>query len=338
VGGIAWVLLNGKARWFGGGSSSTAAADDGKERAVAVAYVDVEAGVTPLYPVRAGRVVEVFVKEGDDVEKDQALVKVDDSLAQEQLAEAEIALKGAKVAKEHAETLAAQQKDAVHAQEKKVAIRRAEVSEADAYLAKAKRYYQERLGGSVEDVRIAEQTVKKAHAAVDAELAELARIKNLGAGAEVAVKATDVQIEAKQRQIDKAKLDLKNYVLRSPAKGKILRSFVNVGEALGSNPQRPAMEFAPVGSLIVRAEIEQEFVGHVKKGMKARVYDYDASNDHVWRGEVERVSDWISKRRSQVYEPMQFNDVRTLEAIIKLKDEPQYPLRIGQRVRVVLEW
>src|SRR5262249_34260691 len=163
--------------------------------------------------------------------------------------------------------------------------------------------------GSVEDVRIAEQTVKKANAAVAAEEAELTRIKNLGGAAEVAVRAAEVQIEAKQRQIDKAKLELKNYVLRSPGKGKILRSFVNVGEALGSNPQGRAMEFAPDGPLIVRAEIEQEFAAHVRAGMKAKVQDYDVNNEHVWHGKVKRLSDWISKRRSQVFEPGQINDV-----------------------------
>jgi multidrug resistance efflux pump len=310
--------------------------DSKKDRAVAIAYVDVEQGVTPLYPVRAGRVAEVFVKEGDDVEKDQPLVKVDDSLAQEQLAEAELALEGARVAKKQAQKLAAQQKDAERAQEKKIAIRKAEVAEAEATLEKAKNFYEGRVGGSKEDVRIAEAVVRKARAAVEAEEAELQRIKNMDV--DVAVEAADVQIKAKQRQVAKAKLDLREYVLRSPGKGKILRSFVNVGEALGSNPQRPAMEFAPDGPRIVRAEIEQEFASHVRAGMKARIYDYDASNDHVWHGQVARLSDWISKRRSQVFEPMQFNDVRTLEAVIKLEDEPKYPLRIGQRVRVVLEW
>ena len=35
-------------------------------------------------------------------------------------------------------------------------------------------------------------------------------------------------------------------------------------------------------------------------------------------------------------EPLQFNDVRTLECIVTL-DPGQPPLRIGQRVRVTLE-
>ena len=339
AGGIAYVALNpGKVlpTSINSPAANGSSDDSKKDKAVAIAYVDVEQGITPLYPVRAGRITEVYVKEGDDVEKDQALVKVDDSLAQEQLAEAELALEGAKVRKKQAEKMAAQQKDAEQAQQKKVAIREAEVKEAEAHLAKAKRYYQERLGGSVEDVRIAEETVKKAKAAVEAEQAELRRIEHLDVT--IAVEAAEVEIKAKERQIKKAKLDLTNYVLRSPGKGKILRTFVNVGEALGSNPQRPAMEFAPAGERIVRAEIEQEFAGRVRAGMKAKIYDYDASNEHVWEGEVARLSDWISKRRSQLFEPMQFNDVRTLEAVIKLKEESKYPLRIGQRVRVVLEW
>jgi len=307
-----------------------------KDRAVAIAYVDVEKGLTNLYPLRAGRVVAVYANEGDVVEKDQQLVKVDDALAQEQLAEAELALDGAKVRKRQAQQLALQQQDAVRAQEKKVAVREAEVAEAEAAVAKAKHYYQDRLGGSQQDVRMAEAAVKKARAGVEAEKAELERIKNMDAS--IAVEAADVEIKAKERLVSKAKLDLTNYVLRAPSKGRVLRSFVNVGEALGSNPQRPAMEFAPAGELIVRAEIEQEFASRVKAGMKAKIYDYDATNEHVWDGDVVRLSDWILKRRSQVHEPMQFNDVRTLEAIIKLKSDPEYPLRIGQRVRVSLEW
>jgi len=246
---IAWVLLNhGRLMPTGNGNGNGGGDEDNKkDRAVAIAYVDVEKGITQLYPVRPGRVVEVYVNEGDEVEADQPLVKIDDSLAREQLAEAELALDGAKVRKKQAEKMAEQQKDAEHAQEKKVAIRDAEVAEAQANLAKAKRYYQERLGGSAEDVRIAEETVKKAKAAVEAEKAELARIEHLDVT--VGVEAAEVDVKAKERQISKAKLDLKNYVLRSPSKGKILRSYVNVGEAMGSNPQRPAMEFAPAGDL-----------------------------------------------------------------------------------------
>jgi hypothetical protein len=50
---------------------------------------------------------------------------------------------------------------------------------------------------------------------------------------------------------------------------------------------------------------------------------------------VTRLSDWYTHRRSILLEPMQFNDVRTLESIITL-DPGQPMLRIGQRMRVTL--
>jgi hypothetical protein len=54
-----------------------------------------------------------------------------------------------------------------------------------------------------------------------------------------------------------------------------------------------------------------------------------------WKGRVESISDWYTHRRYMILEPLQFNDVRTLEAIIEL-DPGQKPLKIGQRVRVTL--
>jgi multidrug resistance efflux pump len=341
AGGVAYValnptsvpILNVKAA---PGTTGQPGEGEKKDRAVAIAYVDVIDGITSLYPVRPGRVVDVYVKEGAKVKKDQKLVKVDDALAKVQLAEAQLALDGAKVRKKQAEQLARQHEDGVRAQQSKVAAMQAKVGEAQAGVDKAKHYYKDRLGGTQEDVRMAEATVKSAQAAVEAEKAELDRIRNVDP--KIAVEAAEVEVKAKEQQLNKAKLDLEQHVLLAPSDGMILRSFVNVGETLGSNPQRPAMEFAPAGELIVRAEVEQEFASRVKKGMKAKIYDYDATNEHVWDGELFRVSAWISQRRSMLFEPRQFNDVRTLEAIIKLKMDPEYPLRIGQRVRVLLEW
>jgi hypothetical protein len=52
---------------------------------------------------------------------------------------------------------------------------------------------------------------------------------------------------------------------------------------------------------------------------------------------VLRVSHWHTNRRSIQLEPLKFNDVRTLEVIIRPKPDKKNPLRIGQRLRVMLE-
>jgi multidrug resistance efflux pump len=306
------------------------------DRAVAIAYVEVDGGVAQFYPVRPGRVTKVHVKEGDSVKKDQKLLETDPTLALMQKAEAEVALKAAELGKKRAEQLVKEHKDGIESQKKKIAVVKSDVAIAKATLAKAKHFFKERLGGSQQDIDIAEAMLEKAKAGVAAEESELERISNRNP--QLAVEAADLEIEAKERQLEKAKWDVGQYILRAPEDGKILRSFVRLGETLGTNPMRPAMQFAPDSAeRIVRAEVEQEFASRVRVGMKAKIQDYDISNDEVWDGEVIRISDWIEKRRSQVFEPMQFNDVRTLEVIIRLKSQTKYPLRIGQRVRVTLE-
>jgi hypothetical protein len=52
---------------------------------------------------------------------------------------------------------------------------------------------------------------------------------------------------------------------------------------------------------------------------------------------VQEVSDWFTHRRSIIQEPFQFNDVRTLQCIIAVTEEPEgQKLRIGQRMRVMI--
>jgi len=331
--GVAWMLLNPPVQAQGqssGGGSSTPF----ENRAVAVAFVDVEGGVVNLYPVRQGRVVDLPVKEDVEVEAGTPLLKIDDSLSRIQLVEAELALEAAQKRKEQAQTLAEQHRKQIKAQEAGVeAVRRKEIS-ARAQADKARRWRQDRLGGSAEDVKAAEALVGEAQAGVKAEQAKLEVLR--AQKPRVAVELADINVRAKKEDVEKAKLALRECVVRAPKKGKILRRLTSVGEVLGANPKLPALQFCPSGERIIRAEVEQEFAGRVVKGMKAHIHD-DATGGGEWQGEVVRVSDWYTQRRSVTLEPLQFNDVRTLEVIIRVKPDSKYPLRIGQRMRVMLE-
>ena len=85
----------------------------------------------------------------------------------------------------------------------------------------------------------------------------------------------------------------------------------------------------------MRAEAEQEYAARLREGAKASIQDDAAADEHRWSGTVERVSDWVARRRSVVFEPNQVNDVRTVEVIVRVDPGPR-PLRIGQRVRVMI--
>jgi multidrug resistance efflux pump len=141
-------------------------------------------------------------------------------------------------------------------------------------------------------------------------------------------------VEVRKKQAEQARDALADFTLRAPFDGIPLRVQVSVGEALGANPREPAIEFCPVGDRIIRGELEQEFAARAKEGQKVVVEDY-ATGGERWEGRVKRKADWYTQRRTLIPDPMQYNDVRTLECIVELTlAKGQKPPRIGQRVTI----
>ncbi len=103
---------------------------------------------------------------------------------------------------------------------------------------------------------------------------------------------------------------------------------------LNALSKQAAILFCPDGPRFIRAEVEQEFAAHVQLGQPAVIRD-DGNDGTTWHGQVAVISDWYTQRRSILQEPLQANDVRTLECLITLSPD-QAPLRIGQRVRVLI--
>lgn len=330
---LAWNLLHTPGRANG---PSTPGAPGREGRAVAVAYVDVEGGVRNLYPTRTGRVARVPVEEGVEVPEGTVLLQLDDAISRAQEKEAKLALRAA-------ERKLAEARDALdlhdlttRTQQAAIAAAEADLAAAEALAGKARRQADRGTSGGMATIEAAEAQVAKAKAALSGEQGKQAALKAAKPKKlSHLVALAQIDIEAKQELVKKAAEDVQAHQLRAPAKGKVLRRIANVGEALGGAPKLPAVIFCPSGPRIVRAEVEQEFAGRVARGQKARIED-DATGGGEWRGKVERVSDWYTQRRSILLEPLQFNDVRTLEVIISV-EEGKSPLRIGQRVRVTLE-
>jgi HlyD family secretion protein len=334
---VAWSVLNtpGRAQSPGNGHGSP-----GREprKAVAIAYVDVREGVRNLYPTRQGLVTAIPVEEGVDVEKGAVLLQVDDRISRLQQKEAELAVKAAEEDLRQAQDGMRQHRLKVEAQEEVVKAARSKASQARIQAAKAKRVAKEfdknlSTPGAKDSLALADLAVEEAEAGVRARQKELELARAMSPAA--LVRKAGLNVRAKRDQLEKAKEDVEAHTLRAPSRGKVLRRLAHEGEALGASPKLPALIFCPSGERIVRAEVEQEFAGLVSVGQKATIED-DATGGGKWRGKVQSVSDWYTHRRSILMEPLQFNDVRTLEVILKL-EESKAPLRIGQRVRVMLE-
>ena len=120
--------------------------------------------------------------------------------------------------------------------------------------------------------------------------------------------------------------------LKAPHAGTVLRVAVAAGEVVGGPSGKPAVLFCPNRPLVVRVEVEQEFLGRIVVGRPAHVED-EVNSSNVWGGRVTRIAGWYSQRRTILAKPGQFKDVPTVECLIAL-DPGHPPCRIGQRVQV----
>jgi multidrug resistance efflux pump len=299
---------------------------------VCFGHVDVEPGVTALYPVQPGRVTSVLVHEDESVKAGTVLFRIDDQpakflvrRAQEDLKAAELQLAEArKLPQQHALRLAQQQQAIVACQHRLAAAR---------HLLQHNRNLVKRELAPAEEVEASAEKVKELEAV---EVAEKDKLRELElANPSNQVERAEVEVRAKQAQLEEARYAAEQCHVKAPVDGKVLRLLIGVGDVLSTQPRQPVLQFCPAVPRIVRAEVEQEFANRVATGQLAVIQD-DSSAGPGWRGKVVRVSDWYTHRRSMLQEPLQFNDVRTLECIVQIDPSSSTP-RIGQRVRVTLE-
>jgi multidrug resistance efflux pump len=290
-------------------------------------------GVNPvvsLEPSVPGKVVEIIAPEGKVVSANAPLLRLDDEAAKLRLSEAEAAVEGADV-----ELRAAKQEAAGFATRK-------EVAEAGLQVASARVKTAEKLLDERKKQQMFTMITPAELAAYESEVdqirqleaVERARVKELaGMDPELRVAGARVKQRTAGIALQQAKNALRDCVLTAPTDGTVMRVMVSVGETVAPGGLQPAVLFRPASPLVVRAQLDQEFLGRVHPGMKATVRD-DARADAPPRGgTVERVGNWVARKRTMVLEPGEMNDVRTVECVIRL-DGPTDGLLVGQQVRV----
>jgi multidrug resistance efflux pump len=298
---------------------------------VCLGHVDVEGGVAALGPAQPGRVIELCMHEGDAVAAGAVLLRLDDRPARFEAEQARAALEAARARL----TRALQDKSQHPA---RVAQQRAAVESAEHRLTAAQQHLlrqQELLkinNTSVRDVSAAESQVKDLEAQVKAARERLAEL-NLSDPA-LPVREAGAEVAAAEARLRQAEYTVAQCELRAPSAGTILRVQAAPGEIVGGPAGTAPFQFCPEHALIVRAEVEQEFVRRVAVGQRAEVED-EADPGASWPGRVVRVAGWYAARRSAPDRPAAFKDVPTVECIIAL-DGGRPPLRVGQRVQVVI--
>lgn len=330
--GAGWVLNNGQDKDSPGDAEPARAPVAPPAGVVCVGHVDVEPRVADLVPHQPGEVVEV-IAEGKEVKKGHVLLRLDPKRAEAKVkqAEAEVRIAEEKLAKaKHAPRLLKHQ-----VQEQEAAVRAAKAQKGIAVkeLKRVSDNYEVRQA-NLSEKQAAEEAVKKAQAVVEGQEAKLRQLEVLDA--EEDIRQAEENVKLKEAQLAEAKLTLRDCELRAPSNGLVLRVFISPGEMFGPQAKLPAIQFAPSGPRIVRAEVLQEWADRVKPGQEVTIED-DTRGGARWAGKVRRLSEWYTQRRITIREPFEQNDVRTLECIVDVRPEDARHLRIGQRVRVTIQ-
>jgi len=294
-------------------------------RLVCYGYIDARDGPLILQPTRSGRVIRVLVKEKQAVSVDAPLVQIDDHLAHLQVEESELGVTAA-------ELQLARAQDGIKQYQAKIAQIEAAVEVAGTKVLSAQDYLQfkEKLNFSEADVNYSRRQLDEARALERAERSRQTELRAVDPNMDV--KLAQVQVQRSQLLLKQAQQNLDEYLLKAPVAAMVLRVQVQEGDLVSPTSGKPALVLVPQGSLIVRAEVSQEFADRVQSGQTVQVED-EPSGRLLGQGHMTDASDWFLPRRQLSPEPTGINTGLTMECIIVL-DEGHAPLRFGQRVRV----
>jgi len=299
---------------------------------VCLGRVDALDRTLELAPRIPGIVAEIYIAEGQHIDARKPLLKLDDTQLKLRVGEAQAAINAADIEIEAAKLEAklhpirkAAQETAVAAAADRIAVGRRVVEEK-----KSARSF-----GTITpaELLVAESEVKQLEQLESIEKTRLEELKL--ADPTVKVRGAEAKRSALEIALKQAQTSLADCVLLAPCGGTVLRVQTAIGKSVAPGTMQPPIEFCPDGPLVIWAELEQEFLGRVKPGMKATIRDDARSDSPLWTGKVLRIGRVIARKRLLLLEPGEINDVRTVECVIAI-DGDTSKLLVGQKMRVRL--
>lgn len=251
-----------------------------------------------------GEITNIFVGEGQKVEKGDLLAKIDDqelknnfASAETAVSEAEIALKKAKLAKEISKNNLA---------ETKAALKEAEsnYSQWQSDYERDKKLYQKNA--------IAEAKFEQTKTQFQKAAAQLERVKAALASAEKSVEIAGLDVETTAEKLKKAKKELENAQLklkdteiRSPISAEIINEFAEIGEFKAAG--QPLFEIAESDRVEIKVQVGMNDLRKLKVGTEALI-----SSPALEQKEIKSVISEIGSTAD--------SKSRTTEVTLQLKD------------------
>lgn len=129
-----------------------------------------------------------------------------------------------------------------------------------------------------------------------------------------------------------ARYELTQRSLNAPVDGQIVSRTIQPGATV-STSSGPAFVLLPDAPRIVRAELNESFVGVVHEGMQAEVLDDGSNGGSPLHARVLRIGAVFGASTLEE-DPMVRSTTRSVECVLVFDQPPPASLRIGQRVLV----
>lgn len=335
VAGIAWMSQYPRPVEAGPNDSLAVAKNSVGQGVFCHGLVDVESGLLQLAPLQPGSVTELLCYEGQKVRKGEPLLKVQEEPFQAKVAEAETGVRKAMTKLDQARLLVTAYAQGVKQQEQAVEASKKDKARADLQLSEAERIratanYGQPTNAEIEGYRL---QAEKAKAAVNIEEARLESIR--ASKPDAVIQEAEIGVQLQRDQLAQAQEALGRCTLRAPQDGTVLRVLATVGTQFSQASPQPAINLAPSGGLIVRADVEQEFHHRVTLGVQAEIIDESAPGQK-WFGKVIRMSDAFLPPRNN-FAAQDFlsaaNNSRVREVIVSIEPSEVMP-KLGQKMRV----
>lgn len=194
----------------------------------------------------------------------------------------------------------------------------------------------QRLEQARQTVAQAQKIVQQRVADVDrANLAIAEAQQRLSSVAEVRptdVRQAEAQIRTAVANVQKAKADFDNAIVKSPIDGQVLKVYAKNNEAVGNNG---IMEIGRTKQMYAVAEVDENLVGRVRAGQLATVRS-DAFPGEI-TGRVVQIGRKVGKNEITSTDPTDSQDSRVVEVKIKLDDSAIVAGLTNLQVRVAIQ-
>lgn len=234
-----------------------------------------------------GRIREILADEGDFVQENDILARMDTDQLESQRKQAEAQLRRAEIGIETARSLVTQREAEHTAAEATVAQREAQLDAAQRRLVRSQQLTQSRTVSQqvLDDDRA---TAQGAEAAVGAARAQLAATEAAIGAAKAQVVDAEASVEAARAAIASIEADINDATLRAPKPGRVQYRVAQPGEVLSAGGR--VLNLVDVSDVYMTFFLPTAQAGRVAMGADARIV-LDAAPQYVIPAKISFVAD-----------------------------------------------